>query len=303
MPKFSLIVPVYNVENYIRKCIMSLLNQTFKDFEVIVVNDGTKDKSIDKIKDLDVTIITQKNKGLSQARNEGVKKAKGEYLIFIDSDDYVEENLLEEINKSLVNNPDLVRFQIQEVKENGEITKYMETPFFEKSGEEAFSLISKYHFVENAWCYAIKRTYYQQEKFKFKENTVHEDFGLIPLVIIKAKVVNSIEYIGYNYLQRIGSIMNNIDDYEKILKKTNDFYNHYLYLKKEIDKTFLDSIIFKSFIANSLIIKICGLKNKDYKHYLSLLKKENVFDNLLEDTLMRKIKKTIIKINPKIYYH
>ncbi len=303
MPKFSLIVPVYNVENYIRKCIMSLLNQTFKDFEVIVVNDGTKDKSIDKIKDLDVTIITQKNKGLSQARNEGVKKAKGEYLIFIDSDDYVEENLLEEINKSLVNNPDLVRFQIQEVKENGEITKYMETPFFEKSGEEAFSLISKYHFVENAWCYAIKRTYYQQEKFKFKENTVHEDFGLIPLVIIKAKVVNSIEYIGYNYLQRIGSIMNNIDDYEKILKKTNDFYNHYLYLKKEIDKTFLDSIIFKSFIANSLIIKICGLKNKDYKHYLSLLKKENVFDNLLEDTLMRKIKKIIIKINPKIYYH
>lgn len=303
MPKFSLIVPVYNVENYIRKCIMSLLNQTFKDFEVIVVNDGTKDKSIDKIKDLDVTIITQKNKGLSQARNEGVKKAKGEYLIFIDSDDYVEENLLEEINKSLVNNPDLVRFQIQEVKENGEITKYMETPFFEKSGEEAFSLISKYHFVENAWCYAIKRTYYQQEKFKFKENTVHEDFGLIPLVIIKAKVVNSIEYIGYNYLQRVGSIMNNIDDYEKILKKTNDFYNHYLYLKKEIDKTFLDSIIFKSFIANSLIIKICGLKNKDYKHYLSLLKKENVFDNLLEDTLMRKIKKIIIKINPKIYYH
>lgn len=302
MPKFSLIVPVYNVENYIRKCIMSLLNQTFKDFEIIVVNDGTKDKSIDKIKDLDVTIITQKNKGLSQARNEGVKKAKGEYLIFIDSDDYVEENLLEEINKSLVNNPDLVRFQIQEVKENGEITKYRETPFLEKSGEEAFSLISKYHFVENAWCYAIKRTYYQQEQFKFKENTVHEDFGLIPLIIIKAKVVNSIPYIGYNYLQRIGSIMNN-NDYEKKLKKTNDFYNHYLYLNKEIDKTSLNSNIFKSFIANSLIIKICSLKNKDYKHYLSLLKKENVFDNLLEDTLMRKIKKIIIKINPKIYYH
>ena len=122
------------------------------------------------------------------------------------------------------------------------------------------------------------------------------------IIIIKAKVVNSIPYIGYNYLQRIGSIMNN-NDYEKKLKKTNDFYNHYLYLNKEIDKTSLNSNIFKSFIANSLIIKICSLKNKDYKHYLSLLKKENVFDNLLEDTLMRKIKKIIIKINPKIYYH
>ncbi len=301
MPKFSFIVPVYNVEKYVRKCIKSLLNQTFKDFEIIVVNDGSTDKSIAEIEDLDITIINQKNMGLSSARNKGVEKAKGKYLIFVDSDDYIEKNLLEEINKSLFNEPDLVRFQIQEVSENGEITKYRETPFLEKSGEEAFSLISKYHFVENAWCYAIKKTYYQQEQFKFKENTFHEDFGLIPLVIIKAKVVNSIDYIGYNYLQRLGSIMNS-NNYEKDLKKTQDFYNHYLYLIKEINKTKLNKKVFKSFIANSLVIKICKLKKKDYNYYLNLLKKEKVFDNLLADTLIRKIKKIIIKINPKIYY-
>lgn len=300
MPKFSIIIPVYNVEEYIKKCLDSVFAQTEKDFEVIVVNDGTKDNSMDIVKNYEVKMINQENKGLSAARNKGVKEAKGEYIIFLDSDDYIEKNLLHEIKKSLKNDPDLVRFQIKEKYPDKEI-KYEESPFTGLTGEDAFTKISNYHFVENAWCYAIKRKYYLKEKFKFKEGSIHEDFGLIPLVIIKSSRVNSIPYIGYNYIQRQGSIMSN-KNYDKIKKRVNDFYHHYHFLLEEINKTNLNSLYFKSFIANSLIIKITELNSKEYHEYLKILRKEHVFDNLLEDSLARKIKKIVIKRSPKIYY-
>lgn len=301
MPKFSIIIPVYNVEKYIEKCLESVMTQSYQDFEVIVVNDGTKDNSIEKIKKYPVKIITQKNKGLSAARNKGAQHATGEYLIFLDSDDYWEKDLLKEINKSLKNNPDIVRFQIKEVYENETSKEYKEQPFQDKSGEEAFELICKYHFVENAGCYAIKRKYYHKNRFKFKEGTLHEDFGLIPLVIIKANIVNSINYVGYNYLQRKGSIMNSIN-YEKTEKKVKDFYNHYQSLLTEIDKTNLNSKVFKSFITNSVLIKIGELKKEDYKKYLKKLKEAKAIDNILADTIPRKIKKLLIRISPKIFY-
>ena len=298
MPKYSIIIPVYNVEKYIKKCLDSVFNQTYKDYEVIVVNDGTKDNSMDIVKDYDVIVINQKNQGLSAARNNGLKKAKGEYILFLDSDDYIEKDLLKELDKSISNKPDVVRFQIQEVYED-KINKFEEEPFSNKDGVEAFSIISKYHFVENAWTYLYRKKYLQDNNFTFKEATIHEDFGLIPLVIIKAKIVNSISYIGYNYVQRDGSIMSQ-KNYEKTKKKVNDFYNHYLFLIEEIDKTNLDSKVFKSFISNSLILKICELEGNDYKEYKRLLKEQKVYENILADTLSRKIKKLLFKISPKL---
>ena len=98
MPKFSIVIPVYNVEDYIKECLDSIMNQTFKDYEVIVVNDGTKDNSMDIVKKYKVKTINQENGGLSAARNNGAKHAKGEYLLFIDSDDTIEPDLLKELN-------------------------------------------------------------------------------------------------------------------------------------------------------------------------------------------------------------
>lgn len=94
MVKYSFIVPVYNTSNYLKKCIDSLVNQTYKSFEIIIVNDGSTDNSLDiingyKESNKNIKIINQKNGGLSNARNNGVKKASGEYIIFVDSDDYV----------------------------------------------------------------------------------------------------------------------------------------------------------------------------------------------------------------------
>ncbi len=300
MPKYSIIIPVYNVEKYLKKCLDSVVKQTFKDYEIIIVNDGTKDNSMDIAKDYDATIIYQENQGLSAARNTGVRYAKGEYLIFLDSDDYWEPKLLEEIEKSMDNNPDLVRFQLREVIEDtNEKKDYHEEPFQRKNGVEAFSLICKYHHVEVAWAYAIRKEYYLENKYEFCPGAIHEDFGLIPLVIMKAKRVNSIDYIGYNYLQRKGSIMSNLD-YAKTKKKVSDFYRHYLFLTEEIDKTNLDSKTFKSFIANSLVLKISYLKGNDYLEYKKRLEKDKVIDHILADTKTRKMKKILYHISPKL---
>lgn len=300
MPKFSIVVPIYNVEEYLDKCLKSIKNQTFTDYEVILVNDGTKDNSMEIAKKYNYKILNQSNKGLSEARNNGAKKAVGDYIIFLDSDDYLEKDLLKEVNDSLENNPDIVRFQIKEVFADHEVN-YEEESFTGLNGVEAFNIISKYHFVENAWCYAIERSYYKQENYKFQKGTIHEDFGLIPLVIIKASIVNSINYLGYNYLQRQGSIMS-VKNYDKTKKKVEDFYNHYNYLIKEINRSNIDSKVFKSFISNSLILKITELNKEDYKKYKERLKEDKVFDNLLSDTISRKLKKLLIKRSPRLYY-
>lgn len=302
MPKFSIIIPIYKVEKYIKKCLDSVFSQTDKDFEVLVVNDGTPDRSMEIVKEYDVKIINQKNQGQSVARNNAVKKAAGDYIIFLDSDDYWEKDLLKEIKKTLKNNPDVVRFQLRETFENkNEIIEHNEIGFTGLNGVDAFEKICKYYIVDAACPYAFKRSYYLENKFAFKKRTVHEDYGLIPLIIIKASIVNSIEYIGYNYLQREGSTMNTTS-YEKIRKKAFDMFEHYKYLVEEIDKTKLDCIVFKSFIANSVIIKSCTLKGKDYKLYRKYLKKEKVYNNILTNSIPRKIKKSLLKMSPKIYY-
>ena len=114
--KVSIIVPVYNVEKYIRKCLNSIVNQTYKNIEIIIVNDETKDNSLEiceefKQQDNRITIISKKNQGLGLARNTGIENATGDYVLFIDGDDYVEEKKKKKTVKLIENNDcDLVRF-------------------------------------------------------------------------------------------------------------------------------------------------------------------------------------------------
>lgn len=303
--KFSLIIPAYNVEKYIKKCLDSVLNQTYNNYEIIIVNDGSTDntskilesyKSNKKIK-----IINQENKGLSNARNTGVSNAKGDYILFIDSDDFIEKELLEILNKT-IKDEDLIRFQIRILDETNKIIKeYKEETFNNLNGIEAFNKLSKYNLVELAVCYAYKKDTFLKNNYKFEEKTYHEDFGLIPYIIISSKKVTSINYIGYNYLQRKNSIMNNTD-YEKEIKKSNDVLKHYKNLIKWSQNIEGDLTIYKSFIANSVILKSLNLKEKDYKNYIKKLKEYKVYDNLLTYNLKNKIKKILIKISPKLYY-
>ena len=100
MKKLSIIIPCYNTEKYINKCLDSVLNSTLKDIEVIIINDGSKDSTLDIIKsykDKRIIIIDKENDGVAMARNDGIKKATGEYITFIDSDDYIEPTMYEEM--------------------------------------------------------------------------------------------------------------------------------------------------------------------------------------------------------------
>lgn len=305
MVKVSIIVPFYNVEKYIKKCLDSVLNQTYNNYEIIIINDGSTDntsKILESYKsDKKIKIINQENKGLSNARNTGVSNAKGDYILFIDSDDFIEKELLEILNKT-IKDEDLVRFQIRILDETNKIIKeYKEETFNNLNGIEAFNKLSKYNLVELAVCYAYKKDTFLKNNYKFEEKTYHEDFGLIPYIIISSKKVTSINYIGYNYLQRKNSIMNNTD-YEKEIKKSNDVLKHYKNLIKWSQNIEGDLTIYKSFIANSVILKSLNLKEKDYKNYIKKLKEYKVYDDLLTNNKENKIKKILIKISPKLYY-
>lgn len=300
--KFSIIIPVYNVEKYIEKCLKSVFDQTYKNYEVIIVNDGSTDGSEKIIKEYiknkkNVVYIKQKNQGQSQARNNGVKKATGEYLLFLDSDDYIDKNLLTKLKNK---DSDLIRFQVAEVNETSN-TLYHENPIKKTTGIKAFKELSKYHYVENVCAYCYNREFYLKNKFSFKNGLLHEDFGLIPFIIFKAITFESIDYIGYYYVQRENSTMNN-KNYEKEVKKAFDLLDQYIILKNKFLKyDYTDTKLFLSFIANSSILKLKCLKGKDYKKYLEILKQEKAFDYILKDNLKRKIKFIIMKLNLKLY--
>lgn len=308
MIKYSFIVPVYNTEKYLKKCLDSLVNQTYKDFEIIVVNDGSTDKSSNIIskyqkKYKNIIVIDKENEGLSMARNRGVQKSSGKYIIFVDSDDYVSNKLLEEVDKK-IDYSDILRFQIAtEDEEYTKINEYHEEGFESMCGYDAFKYLSSYHFVEPAWCYVIRKNYYIENKFSFKKGVYHEDFGLIPYVIYKARKVKSIDFIGYYYIQRNGSIMNN-NDYKKTVKKAFDMLEQYktmrLFAKNINRKNNLDDY-FLSYISNSVIVKARELKKDEKKVYINELKKLNVFDGVLVNTRIRRFKKYLMKHNLNLY--
>lgn len=308
MIKYSFIVPVYNTEKYLKKCLDSLVNQTYKDFEIIVVNDGSTDKSSSIIskyqkKYKNIIVIDKENEGLSMARNRGVQKSSGKYIIFVDSDDYVSNKLLEEVDKK-IDDSDILRFQIAtEDEEYTKINEYHEEGFESMCGYDAFKYLSSYHFVEPAWCYVIRKNYYIENKFSFKKDVYHEDFGLIPHVVYKARKVKSIDFIGYYYIQRNGSIMNN-NDYKKTVKKAFDMLEQYktmrLFAKNINRKNNLDDY-FLSYISNSVIVKARELKKDEKKVYINELKKLNVFDGVLVNTRIRRFKKYLMKHNLNLY--
>ena len=296
MPKFSIIIPVYNTSKYLDKCLESVLKQTNQDFEVICVNDGSTDDSLEvlnKYKE-DVKIINQENLGLSEARNNGVKNATGKYLLFIDSDDYIDKSLLQKLDSVTKNNPDLVRFGVNEVI-NDNITMIQAPKFNNIDGVSAFKEIVKNKYVEPAWLYLYNKEYYINNNFSFIPNVYHEDFGLIPKIIVKASKVTSIEFPGYYYVKREGSIIN---DLSKQNKKINDL----LILGRLMLTEKTNSKEYYSYIANSLISTAKTINDKQRKkEYVKNLKEFKIYKYLMKDTFTRKIKYLLCRYNLNLY--
>lgn len=275
--KFSIIIPVYNVEKYIRKCLDSIINQTYSNFEVIIVNDGTKDNSqsiIDEFceKDSRFKSYIKENGGLSDARNYGVKYATGDYIIFLDSDDFIEKDLLLNLNEIInQDKTDIIRYNLNIVDEDGNLIKKNDN--IKKSGDLIKNILLN-RFVEPAWLYAYNRDFYLENKFSFPKGKIHEDFYLTLLILDKAKNVKILNYNGYNYVQRTSGIMGN-SDYEKTKKYVSDFYEHNTYHNRNIiNKHIL------SYSNRSLIFKLSELKEEELNDYLNKIKENKILKKI-----------------------
>lgn len=306
MPKISVIVPVYNTGKYVKRCLDSLINQTIRDeIEIIVVNDGSTDNSEEIIKQYkQVKYYAKENEGLAKTRNYGIEKASSEYVMFVDSDDYIDESLIEKVKPYIDRNVDIIKFKLQKVDENGKIVEKIDGPVFEETtGEQAFDkLFGKDILIESACIYVIKKDLFTKYNFQFKQ-TYHEDFGLIPLIILTAKSMVSIKHYLYIYVQEPNSITRN-DDYKKTIHRMNDCLMHYDNMIKETDKMKLNkkaSENIKIFYTNAIILKLKELNDKDKKHFINEIKQRKMYKNIKARNLKQLIKKIILRLNINLY--
>lgn len=313
--KLSVIIPVYNTSKYIEKCLNSIVNQQIDNIEIIIINDGSTDNSDEIIKNwvnqnqdkTQIKYFIKENDGLSDSRNLGVKQATGDYLTFVDSDDYLAENLYRNLEKYMNQEIDLIKFKMQTVDESENVIEKIEGPVFEKcTGEEGFKkLCTIDKFIDPACLYLYKKEFFIKNNFQYKKGTYHEDFGLTPLIIIKAKSFVSTNEFGYYYLQSNNSITRN-DNKEKSIKKAKDVLEHYdnmiLNIEKgEINKKTRDLV--KRYYTNMVILKARELisEKEEYEKYIKEIKKRKMYRNIKPYNVKQLIKRIIIKINVKLY--
>ena len=310
MIKVSVIVPIYNVEKQLEKCLDSLLNQTLKDIQIILVNDGSQDSSANiakkyVVKDPDRVLYFEKeNGGLSDARNYGLKYATGEYISFIDSDDYITENLYNDLLPYMDQKYDLIKFKVAKVDEKGKIIEKNYTPEFEeKTGEEAFDILYKSDVMtEVAWGYLYKRDFFKRNEFEFAKGKYHEDFGLVPLIILKANKVASVDVFGYNYVQTAKSITRG--NKETTYKRALDllyFYDEMINKIKnyEISNKAKENI--KIYYTNCIILEVDNLEGKEQKQFIKEIRKRKLANNIKSRNFKQFFKKILLKINIKLY--
>lgn len=310
MPKISIIIPVYNAEDTIERCINSILKQKYSDYEIILINDGSKDNS-EKIilsyaeKNNSIKYISKENSGVADTRNYGIEKATGDYIIFVDSDDYVKDTIFTDISEYLDKGVELIKWKGVLVDETGNEISKIDGPVFEETtGEDGFNkLYSKDTFIDALWVYAIKRSIFKENNFKFTTNTYHEDFGLLPLIIVKAKSMVSIEKYNYFYVQTKTSIMRG-NEYQKEVKKAYDSLQQYDNINREIKEYNIDNYTkenIRLFCTNTILLKIERLNKEDQKEYIKQIKKRKMIKNIKARNFRQLIKKIILNININLY--
>lgn len=213
MELVSVIVPVYNVEKYLARCIQSVCGQSYQGLEIILVDDGSKDKSgviCDEYAEQDgrIKVIHKENGGLGDARNAGVEKAEGKYLLFVDSDDRIHENLVRDtVETAEKNQADMVIFDYIGEEENGNLTDRFTFPF---SVNRVIEVAEEKELIMRS-CSAvnklIRRELWKESGFQFPKGRYYEDLATIPKVMTKTKKIVYLPEVYYYYLMRDGSIM------------------------------------------------------------------------------------------------
>ena len=230
--KLSIIVPIYNVAPYLRKCVDSLLMQDISDYEIILVDDGSPDECPQICDEYagkydNIRVAHQENAGLSAARNSGINVATGDYIMFVDSDDYLQPNtlgaLMEQVERD---NLDVLRFRYQNVRESGEVFvphEGMKTDYNNYSSEptDGLTFLNDRMWVQ---CYVVqflvRRDIILQEYFT--PGIYFEDTDWTPRMLLRTKRVASTDLVVYNYLWREGSITLSQKDFYKMRKQLND---------------------------------------------------------------------------------
>lgn len=298
----SIIIPVYNVEKYITQCIESVKNQTYKNFEAIIVNDGSTDRSVEICqgiinKDPRFKILNKENGGLSDARNKGIEHANGEYIIFVDSDDWLELNMLERMmcvacdtNADMVIIGHTIAYENQPKKYWKKFSSLHNEKVIQYSKEDALeALFKNVPFSNSAWAKLYAKKLF--ENIRFPTNKLYEDIFVMYNLFDKCKKVDFIAENGYYYRQRKGSITNSKFtarhlDWLEAIEKQKEFSEKKCFGKynKEITVTYIKAGI------NILEMSKCSKDKKQIKDYVTLRfreipfeyqKKLNVLDKLI----------------------
>ncbi|MDX9704446.1 MAG: glycosyltransferase [Weeksellaceae bacterium] len=209
--KVSVIVPVYNTEKYLPKCLDSLVSQTLDEMEILVVNDGSPDNSqkiIDEYsaKFPQIKSFQKPNGGLSDARNFGIEKANGKFIGFVDSDDYVHPEMFETLyKKAREHQAEIVLCDLQKVNEKGEVFRALpQSPQL----PEKIDLTQDFRIFGEMSCFACNKLFKSElfENHAFKKGIHFEDIELIPQLILQTKVLAKVNQPFYNYFERQDSI-------------------------------------------------------------------------------------------------
>ena len=257
MAKFSIIIPVYNVEPYIKKCLDSVSSQTFKDYEVIIVDDGSKDNS-GKIVDEYATknehfkVIHQENKGVSAARNAGIQASNSDYICFVDSDDYIDKEFLEMFHLEVVNDePDVIICGVTVLSQKKTENKV----FYENNTAKI-----KYMLLTDKWPSWVWNKCFRKKSFSdfsFREGKIFEDMYFIGNIIKEARTIRCItkSLYFYNCFNQNSITKNKTSGHEY------KFIEAKLYLKQKAlengisDMTYIESTIM-NLMRNCLLLDL-----------------------------------------------
>lgn len=327
--KLSIIVPIYNVEQYLRKCVDSLLAQDISDYEIILVDDGSTDNCpaiCDEYaspsfvhsltRSVVIKVIHQENGGLSAARNTGIKAAKGEYICFVDSDDYWEPNVLGKLMAQVERDDlDVLRFNYQNVNEQYEVYQpYKRDHRLDNDySEDVTDGVTFLNTRMSTACYAVMfilrrdliytvhyTPYTVNSGVLFTPGIYFEDTDWTPRMLVRAHRVASTNTVVYNYLQREGSITKavNRSKQQKVLDDKMRLIGEMQRQAKELQDKGLNNAWFNRMIADT-VISVIGILSVDFyserKGYLEQLKQMNVYP-----LASKSAKAKLINLSPRL---
>lgn len=267
----SVIVPAYNSEKTIEKCLYSIINQSFDDYELIVINDGSNDSTLDIVnriieqnKTKNIRVISQENKGLPQSRKVGVNNAKGKYIGFVDSDDWIEADMYQNlIEYALRVDADMSYCKMSfDYSNNIDIQRQLIDDGTVMSGKEALHALHNRISVEGSYCNKIiKRSIFKGVKFP-KGGLLGEDYTVTVQILLKADKVICVDKLGYHYVQYNDSMA--LSGYDEVKERG---YNNYKRMLRQVRYLGDEQLIrdMDNYMVNSFMWVVLGMdKNKKY---------------------------------------